>query len=203
MTFVSRFARLAACALLVASVASCASTRTSTTPRTAIEMALISQSAENTLEKFETDALTGKSFAMDDTHFEATDKAFAQSALRLQMLKNGMNETKAEEAEVSVRPRVAIAAIDDFNFFIGIPSIPLILPGVGAAPTPELAFFKRAKQIGRNRMGAYAVNKDGSLAHDFGVQATEVYYTHWTILALINFRRTNLEEPYNVPADSE
>jgi hypothetical protein len=177
----------------------CASTRNSTTQRTAVEMALISTALDNNLALLEAnESLAGKSFYFNDAQYQALDEEYALSAIRLHLLQQGLRETtKAEEADFEVRPRSAFLAIDDFKFFIGIPSIPIIVPGAGTITTPELALFKRDKQIGRSRLGLYAVsNEDGALVHDYGVRGAQSYLTNWVILFLIKFRNTDLPEPY-------
>ena len=185
---------LAAAAL----IAGCSSSRQSTTARTAIEQALISQSAEFAMAKFADPNLEGKTFAFDDTQFEATDKGFALSALRLHLLKNGLKESpKADDAELSIRGRSAISAIDDSEFLIGFPSIPVIIPGAGTVSIPEIVLLGMKKQRGMSRMGMYAVTKsDGSLVHDFGTAADRTHYVRWRFLFIFSFRHTDLQEPY-------
>jgi hypothetical protein len=193
-------------ALLVVAVAfvGCSTSRTTTTARTAVEQALISQSAEFTLNKFDEADLAGRTFAFDDSQFEATDKGFASSALKLHVLKSGMREAgKADEAEVAVRPRAAISAIDDSSFLLGIPSLPIVIPGAGSVSIPEVALLGYNKQVGVSRMGMYAIDKaDGALLHDYGIQASRAHYVRWRVFFFISFRHTNLEEPYRSAAST-
>ncbi|MBI1289767.1 hypothetical protein GC173_00790 [bacterium] len=191
------FVRAMCLLIAVATFAGCSTSRTTTTPRTAIEQALVSQSAEWALEKFEDPNMSGKTFTFDDSQFDAVDKAFSLSALRLQLLKFGLKEAKADEAELIARPRSAVSSIDDSSFLIGIPELPIIIPGAGSVSIPEIALLGYNKQIGMNRMGMYAAEREsGSLAHDFGISASRAHYVRWRVLFFISFRHTNLEEPY-------
>lgn len=117
-------------------------------------------------------------------------------------MKNGLKEApKAEEAELSVRGRAAVSAIDDSEFLIGLPSIPVIIPGAGSINLPEIVLLGMKKQRGMSRMGMYAVTKsDGSLVHDFGTAADRTHYVRWRFLFIFSFRHTDLQEPYRTIA---
>lgn len=191
---------LAALALLWGATG-CSTSTTSTTPRTAVEMALISEAAERCLGQLRAEGeIPYETFTIDDSQFEATDEEFMLSALKLYI----MRETSlayvadAEAADVVVYPRAAVAALDESRVLLGMPEIPVPVPGVGVLNTPELALFGTHKQIGRARLGAFAVDADtGRLVADMGIHAARTRYTRWRILFFISFATTDLGPPYD------
>lgn len=186
-------AMLAVSTLLTA----CNTSVNSRTERTAVELALLSKSAERTVRGFEITGMAGKTFAIKSDEFEAVDEEWILAQIRRKLLNAGMMETAADDADIHIIPSVATAGIDESNFQIGIPEFVIPIPGAGAIATPEVTFLGRKKQWGRNRVGVYAVNsEDGALARDFGTSAGEAYFSRWRVLFFIAFSRTDLGEPY-------
>lgn len=181
-------------------IAGCATSKVTSTERTAVEMALLSQSAEDTLSKLDDGTvLYYDRFWIDEEQFQTVDEEFILSTLKLFLLRKGMKAVdKAEDADVLVYPRAANAAMDESKSMIGIPSLPIVIPGAGSVETPEVALYKQHTQAGVNRMGLYGIDaKDRSLAFDFGTEASRKTYTRWTLLFFINFATTNLAYPYH------
>lgn len=184
--------------LILAATVGCSTGKITTTERSAVEMALISESVSRTLTKLTGPTLYYQRAYIDDSELEAPDKTFIVSSLRLHLGKMGMHVVDdKDQADVIIHPRAAIAAMDDSSFLLGIPEIPIPIPGSGTVHLPEVAFFKRNKQIGVNRMGLYGIDaKDNSLAFDMGNAASTAYYTRWSLLIFISFRTTDLSAPY-------
>ena len=176
----------------------CSTHSVTTTARTATEQALLSQAAEATVAELEVGDLRGKSFFVKPDHFEAFDGKYVLALLHRKLLAAGMLAAdKEEEAQVLVYPAVANAAIDERAFMIGIPELPLAIPGVGALPLPELALFKREIQRGRNRMHVFGKHAESdALAFESPIVSKEKYFSRWKILFVISFRRTDLSEPF-------
>lgn len=187
--------------ILLALLASgCVTTRVTNTERTALEMALLSQSAEKAIAAFTMPDLTGETVFLDDTQFEATDEQFQLSALRLALLRVGAREVpEAADATIQVRTRSGISGTDERAYLIGIPAIPIVIPGAGTVSTPELALYKRSSQRGHNKIGIYGVRKNGDLAFDLGTTTGSNHFTRYTYLILITYRKTDLSEPYGKP----
>lgn len=176
----------------------CSTTRSTTTARTAIEQALLSQTAKRVVDEMDFSTLAGKSFVMKEDKFDATDGKYVLAALQEQLLESKLKvAAKDDDADVLIYPRVAAAAIDDTTSFVGVPSLPLIIPGAGGVTIPELALYKLQRQYGRNRMGVHGqYTKTGELAVSVPEIAKQSYYSRWTILFLISFRTTDLEKPF-------
>ncbi|CAN5297123.1 hypothetical protein BH09SUM1_BH09SUM1_09280 [soil metagenome] len=183
----------------------CATGRSTTTDRTAVEEALLSESAERALVKMSGDRLFYNRCFIEDSELKAPDKEYVLSALRLRMAKLGMHPVaKQEDADIIIYPRAGMAGIDDSGTLIGIPAIPLVVPGGGSVTTPELALFKRAKQIGRTKLGLYGIDaKSRFIAFDFDRQSGQAYYTRWTLLFIITFASTDLIDPYHTWPNSK
>ena len=190
----------------LAFLAGCTTTKTSTTARTAVEMALMSESAKRAIDELDDGAVGPyQRFFIDENYFVATDQEYMLSALRRALLNKGLHSVESEEdADIIVQPRIAAAAIDENKGMLGVPSVPAALPGIGAIELPELALYKKFKQQAVNKMGVFAINADDrSLAFDWGEGSGEAYYTRYTVLFLITFRTTDLNEPYRKPKEEK
>ncbi len=182
-------------------LAGCGTTRTSTTDRTPLEQALISQSAYDAVGMLnftpERD-VAGMSYYLDDSQFKSVDQEYILNALREHLLKLGMRETTSEdEADVHIFPRSAHVGVHDRSVLLGIPSLPIIIPGAGTLTTPELALYKYDTQRGRSRVGGFGVIPEtGELAFSMEEKAAQRRFTRYTVLFLFSFKRTNLEYPF-------
>ncbi len=187
--------------LFLAVTGGCTTARVTTTPRTAIEQALLSKSAEGTLDQMDFSSLAGHRFFIQEDKFDAVDSKYVLLSLRERLLKASMEAApSADKADIIVYPRVAAAGIDDYEFLFGIPSIGIPVPGnamSGSLKTPELALFKINRQWGRNRMAVHSEKAtSGTLVLDTPVFGNETYYTRYTILIFFGFRLTNLGKPF-------
>lgn len=189
------FLLLLATALMLGS---CAATRTTTTTRTAIEEALLTQTAALTIDAFEIPAGTERTLFLDGANLDVPDKEFIITGIRERLLSAAWREVTAREAaDVVVIPRADFAATDDARFFVGLPSIPIPFPTVGTVNTPELAIYKNERQYGRNKMRLLAIRREsGALEFVTAPSANQRQYTRWVLLLFITFRTTDLGEPF-------
>lgn len=194
----TRSRHVSALIVLLVILSGCSTTRTTTTTRTAVEQALLSQTAKQVVDEMDFTPLAGKSFFIKEEKFEAADGKYVLAALHEHLLESDLRmAAKEEEADVLIYPRVAAAGIDDTSSFIGLPSIPVYIPGAGGVTIPEMSLYKSHRQQGRNRMGVhgqYCAN--GELAISLPETAKQCYYTRWTLLFIISFRTTDLEKPF-------
>lgn len=186
------------CLALAMGMAGCVTQRSSTTARTAVEQALLSQAAETSISEITLADVDGKRFHVKEDFFEATDGKYMLAVLNKRLARlGGMPADSEEEAELLIYPAVAHAAVDDTGILLGIPEIPLLIPGMGSVTIPELALFKYSSQKGHNRMFLNVEHADDSNPPS----STETvsagrFYNRWTILFLISFRTTNLNPPH-------
>ncbi len=176
----------------------CASTRVTTTERTAIEQALLTETAREAVEGLRVPVIDSQSFAMQTEGFETVENHFVVSAMKEKVLEAGGRLAQGENTpDLEVEPRVNYAQIDDGMFLIGLPAIPIPVPNAGTIQTPELALWKKETQKGRTKFSAWAVNKDdGALAFAAETPASVRYYSRWTILFILKFKTTDLGEPF-------
>lgn len=195
------FSKVIPYALLFASIlifGACSVSRTSTTQRTAVEQALMSYSISDTVRAVDLNDMDAKTFFLKTNEVVSPDDEVVISMVRQQLLKQGLREAATvEEAELVVYLRADFSAIDDSEAFVGIPAIPVPVPGVGTVSTPELALYKQHSQYGRNKISFYAKRDDGgSLFFVAEPDPGQRHYIRYTILFLISFRTTNLPKPF-------
>ncbi len=186
------------CLALAMGTVGCVTQRSTTTERTAVEQALLSQAAEASIPQIAFSDVDGKQYFVKQDLFEATDGKYLLAVLNKHLVElGGMPADSEEEAEVLIYPAVAHAAVDDTSFLIGFPEIPLVIPGIGSVTVPELALFGYALQKGHNRMFLNVEHADDARPPS----STETvsghkFYTRWRILFLISFRTTDLDPPH-------
>lgn len=184
--------------ILLFVVTGCASTRVTTTERTAVEQALLTTTANDVVMAIEPVSLQGRTFEIATDEFDGVEKNYIVSALTERMLaEDGRLPSGDERAQVRVHPRIDYHNIDDARFMIGFPEVPIPVPGAGTFQTPEIAFFKRDAQKGRTGMKLFAVETDdNSLLFSSEPPPSMRNYTRWTLLIFFNFRTTNLDKPF-------
>lgn len=184
----------------------CAVNRVTTTERTAVEEALVRQSARKAISTFDFSILAGRSFYLDREIFEVQvnenpalvgDKRYFRAVFLNELLNSGLRmKSSAEEADVLVHGRIDFAAVDDGHSFIGLPSVSLPIPGITVA-TPELPLFSKSTQYGRVRFSAFAIDaKTGELLHQQRSKPTQKFYARWTLLFMFGWRTSNLGTPF-------
>lgn len=189
--------------IVVGALAGCSTTTTSTTPRTAVEIALLTEVGEDSVSQLGVDGnIFYNRFYIEIDEFDTYEKEYMVSALRRRLLQHGMHSVmEPSEADVIVHARSGVLAIDESRTLIGIPEIPLPIPSTGGTgsfvSTPELALFRRHVQIARSRLSVYGTETiTNGMAFDMGTTTSQRYYTRWVFLAFISFRTTNLGPPY-------
>lgn len=134
---------------LVALGSGCAQSRVTDPPRTATEQFLLSTSAQAAVNQLSFDVLRGRRVFVDTTYFAADEQAFVLGELRARLLLSGVEIARdAKDAQVVMEVRSSGVGIDRNDFLVGVPSIPLGVPGAVSAQTPELSIVKNREQRG-------------------------------------------------------
>lgn len=142
--------RLFALFWIVALAVGCTTVKESQPARTATEQLILSHAVIDAARQIQADAVAGKKVKLDLTHLKTLDVEFTQGELRDRLLQLGAELVEdAAAAEIIVEARSPGLGIDDTKTMIGIPSIPLPIPGVGMFKTPSLAVFDYKKQHGK------------------------------------------------------
>ncbi|MEQ8821937.1 MAG: hypothetical protein RLY93_17015 [Sumerlaeia bacterium] len=177
-------------------------TRSTTTTRTAVEVALLTQSLEDAIEELgveaptggETQVTQGQSFHLVTSELaSAVEKDYLISKLRERLLKLGLVEAKDKDsANLVVFPRVDYNQIDDHETLIGIPELEF-----QGFQTPEVKLFKFDKQKGRSKVSMYGTDaSSGVMVFASDPVGQQRYYDRVTFLFIAKFKSTDLEEPF-------
>ncbi len=143
--------------LAVALFSGCADVRVTQPERTATEQFLLSVSVGHAVERLNTSPLRGRDVYVDKSYFAASEQAFVIGELRAHLLNSGVRLVqKKKDAEIILEVRSGGVGIDQYDFLLGIPSIPfgalggLTKTGTTQIPfrTPELALLKSNRQWG-------------------------------------------------------
>ncbi len=127
-----------ALALSVALAGCMGGVRHTTTARAATEMLLVSTAAGRAVEVYDPTRLSGKRVALETAGLAALDRGYVESALRERLARGGALLCERAEAEVILEVRTAGHGINDPEWKLGIPSLPLGYSGVFAV-TPEIS----------------------------------------------------------------
>jgi len=127
--------------------------------RTATEQLLISTAADRAIDSLDLSACKGKKVFVETTNLESYDKPYVNQRIASRVLHaGGMAVSDAKEAEIIVKVASGGLSIDERHFLIGIPAIPVPVPGVGSILTPELAIFKILHHYGKAKILVNAVD---------------------------------------------
>ena len=172
---------IATCSTLLL-VSGCATTKNSDTARTGVEQLLISNAADQALDKVNFQPVRGAKVYVETKYLDCTDKNYIIVALHQRLLRNGSALVdKAEDAQVILEIGSGAVGTDRQEFFVGIPAIPLPPPSPIALPKLEL--FTRTKSMGTAKLTIVAYDaKTRQPVVDSGLTLARADYKQWNIL---------------------
>lgn len=191
--------QLLATLLVCVVISGCAMNRITTTDRTAVEVALLTQTASEAIGSLVIPAdVASKSYSIKEDALDAPEKAFILSELHDKLLSADARVLVGEnEPDMIVEPRINFAHLDDDKFLIGIPSVPIPVPGAGTLSTPEIAFFGLETQKGRSRVSLYGYEADtGKRVFSSTATPSEHRFRRYRFLLFFTFRTTTLPDPF-------
>jgi hypothetical protein len=194
--------RIALAALLGALLlGGCSTVRDTQPPRTATEEMLISAAADRAAEALQPHFAPGAKVFVDAQYFEGTDDKYAISAIRDRLAREGAHLVSDQKtADMVVELRSGAQSIDQNSLLIGLPSLNLPIPLTGQIQTPEIALFKRAREVGVAKVAATGYGaKDGTYAVTLGPKYGFSHVTDWTVLFFISWKT----QDYLPPGTSE
>lgn len=190
--------KLMSACVLVGAILLCASgcgTFRETLPeRSALEQLLISTAADRAVDQLALGWASGKTVTLDLSNLEAYDKAYLVQRMRYRLLKEGGRlPPEADNYDVLIELASGANSIDNRSYMLGIPSIPLSIPGMGTVNTPELALFKYLEYRGKSKILASAVdpNTRGQL-HEMPEALGGSRAEYWWVLFLGPFGTNDL-----------
>ena len=185
----SRFPLIAASiGCLMGFFAGCTTTRTTDTARTGMEQLLISNAVDQALNKYDFQALQGKSVFIDEKYLDSVDKGYLLSSIRERVLYNGGRiAPKAEDSDVTLEIRSGSVGTDNLETFVGIPN--MSVPGIVPIEIPEVKLWNRTSQMGTAKLGILAYEtKTGAVYQQGGQALARSDDTKWFVVGLGPFQ---------------
>jgi hypothetical protein len=177
-------------------VAGCVSQEETSPSRSATEQLLLSTAADRALSQVDLDVFSGHSVYVDFTYFEGYDAKYVEAEIRDAFNRAGASlAPDAKSADITVEARSGGYSMDTNNSFIGIPSIPLPIPGTAETPvTPSLALYQKDTQLAYAKFELLAYS-DKTRAHIYssGPIDGKAYNVYREILFL-SWWRTDIPE---------
>ncbi len=173
--------------------------------QTATEQLLITRAVDDAVTKMDVSFVSGARIFVDTDYVDqARDRnvlfaRYMMSAVRDRMLHAGalISDDRAG-ADVIVELRSGGQSVDHNTLLIGIPSIPiplsLLFPTVNTVTLPELALFKRDRQIGVAKLAVTAYRQStGALTGSSGPSFGSSNHTERIILLVIDDINSDIE----------
>ena len=163
-------------------------TRTTDTARTGMEQLLISNAVDQALDKYDFQALQGKSVFIDEKYLDSVDKGYLLSSIRERVLYNGGRlAAKAEDSDVTLEIRSGSVGTDNLENFVGIPN--MSVPGIVPIEIPEVKLWNRTSQMGTAKLGILAYETQSGTVYQQGGQAlARSDDTKWFVMGLGPFQ---------------
>ena len=192
-------ASILAVALATTAFVGCTSTDISNRPRTALEQLLLSTATENALSGMEIPEIQGETVFVDGSYLESYDEPYVLGSVRALLSRSGaLLQTDRENADVIVEPRSGALGIDHSESIVGIPQLPIIVPGVGTFETPELSLYSSEKDDSVAKFALLAYRNDGSHVFSREAPVGKSYMHQYKVLLLftVNFTDIPAREGY-------
>lgn len=146
--------------VLILAQLGCSMTRDTQPPRTATEQMLIGQAVVVAVEQHDFQPLADRQVHLDTQYLDRVDQGFLVGEVRAAILRaGGRLSESASGAEVIFELRSPGIGIDQTHSLLGLPAIPIFLPGFGGMETPEIAIYKREWQQGAAGVAFIAYEK--------------------------------------------
>jgi len=135
-------------------------------------------------------------------YFDGYDQKYAIGAIRDFLLRRGARLMPDRgSAEVVVEIRSGALSTNSDNMLLGLPSLTLPVPTVGATQTPEVALAKRENKVGVAKIGITIYDAKTGALLPYSPSAPTVGLsrdTDWGVMSLFGWKRTDA-----LPAGSE
>ena len=192
--------RACTCALLTctALLAGCSTytIRETEPPRTAAEQFLMSHAVIQSAKAITLQSVKERKVWLETKFFKSFDKEFVLGEVRSRLLALGAVLTeKRTEADIVVELRSAGVGIERSSWLLGLPSMPVPLPGVGTFKFPEIALVKNITHIGVAELFLTAYSaKTGLLIERSESLMGRTKKSDWSFVGIPYTSRENLPE---------
>jgi len=173
----------------------CGRVRQTLPARSAMEQFLISTAADRAVERIPAAQQKGRKVFVDVSSLECYDKPYVTQRIRQAVLHGGGSlADSAEGAEVLLQVASGGLSINERNYLLGIPELPLPIPFAGEyLRLPELPIFKVIFFRGRAKLLFNAVDPaSGEQLYQIPAAYGKSMNSYWWILFLGPFEWTDL-----------
>lgn len=178
--------------LFVPLVGCAVSTQITNTPRSSIEQRLLVRSLERALATLDTQQFKGKTVTVD-FYGLTPDKDFAKEFFTAWL--QGQHVRTAndpKDAQLRLKVFASVLGVDQGQSFVGAPSFTVPLMGF---VVPEIPLFKDVRHSGHSEIEIYTIDAGSGEFVDKSPPAIgEAKYDDYTILIVINFTRSDVDE---------
>lgn len=188
-------------------ISGCATASKTETPRSATEQLLLSHAVDRAMGDVFFAFCRGRKVHLDTSAMACVDKEYCVASLHDVLAQAGGLLSDAKDAEIIIVPRVGALGTDAEDFLLGLPSLPIVVPGTGSMETPEIALFKMDTQTAQAKIRLLAYN--AKTKEHIATQSAygDAYFRGYTILFIISFDTSDLPEkswtyPHTAPIGS-
>ena len=187
---VRNFSVIMLVALLIVPMMGCSSVRMTMTPRSMLEEKLLVHGLERALAGIEIESIKGKSVTLETVGLTKDDLPFAESYIRLWLLKNDVRIVQdPAESDINLKILLTVLAVDQSETLFGTPQMTVI-----GVPIPAVAIYRNVRNRGHTEVLMYALDQNSeNLVHEFDRGTGESRYDRYTILFVINWTSTDLD----------
>jgi hypothetical protein len=186
---------IAAVTTVVLLSGACTTVRITATTRSSVEQRLLVRSLERAAASLDTRRFAGRRVRIELTGLTA-DHVFARDFVRARLERRGLRVTTDPDADLTLQVFATALAVDTADTLLGVPSMQV---PVLAVPIPEIALFKWERSRGHAELQLYTYDRAGALITQLPDSLGEAKYDRFTILILISFAVSDLDERPDAP----
>lgn len=164
--------------------------------RSAIEQLLLSTAVDNALDDVDIPEVAGKRVYISEDYLDSYDSLYVMGSIRAVMSENDALLVNSEdEADIIVEARSGALGIDSSTSLVGLPSIPIVIPGAGSLELPTVALYqaKRADSVTKLSFLAYEADT-GTRVHSGDAMTGKSKFHNYTFLFFLDVNFTDVPE---------
>ena len=174
-------------------LAGCTSVEITTPERTGIEQLLLSTATDDALTGLAIPQVQGEKVYVDDRYLQSYDRGYVVASVRALLSENGaLLQSTLDTADVVVEARSGALGIDSSKSLLGIPAVPLPIPGAGTLEIPQLAIYAATKEDAVAKIALLGYRKEGSNLFSTEPLVGKAHFNQYNFFFLVHLNFTNL-----------
>lgn len=167
--------------------------RVTLTKRSGLEQQLLVRAMERAMARLDLRQIEGHSVALE-LYALTEDGAFAKDFVTAWLEARGVRIVPdREKADLFLKVFALVLGVDQTKTLLGIPEFEAPVVNV---PFPEIALYRLVNNVGRVEVQIYAYDSQtGAFTTKMPAAVGQAEYDEYTILILISFTATDLDEP--------